>query len=376
MTARDLEARQIVRLQVNASERELVGDPSRRLSDALRDELGLTGTKIGCHAGDCGACTVLLDDAQVCSCIVAVGQCEGRRGDHGRRPGRGGRRALEPAARLRRPRRGAVRHLHPGHADERRIAAARQSAAERGRGARRARPACSAAAPATPRSSRRCSRRRRARSTAAPVAESGKSVGSRAARLDAPAKVRGDERFGADAWPGDPAGVLAMRVDPLAASACGVHARRRRRVPAPLARRRRRAHRRRRAEQRLRDLRRPARPAGACRRRRPVPRRGGARPRRRRRDAAGAARGASCRSRFAPRPAHETPAAAFAAAAAGEALHARYPDNVLCRGRVVSGDVDAALADPAALGTCAPARASRRATSSMPTSSPRRAGPR
>ena len=37
----------------------------------------------------------------------------------------------------------------------------------------------------------------------APAAESGKSVGSRAARLDAPAKVRGDERFGADAWPDD-----------------------------------------------------------------------------------------------------------------------------------------------------------------------------
>ena len=78
MTARDLAARQIVHLQVNGSERELVGDPARRLSDALREELGLTGTKIGCHAGDCGACTVLLDGEQVCSCIVAVGQCAGR----------------------------------------------------------------------------------------------------------------------------------------------------------------------------------------------------------------------------------------------------------------------------------------------------------
>ena len=78
MTARDLEARQIVRLRVNGSQRELVGEPSRRLSDALRDELGLVGTKIGCHAGDCGACTVLLDAEQVCACIVAVGQCEGR----------------------------------------------------------------------------------------------------------------------------------------------------------------------------------------------------------------------------------------------------------------------------------------------------------
>jgi len=78
MTARDIEVRQTVRLHVNSVARELVGEPSRRLSDALRDELGLVGTKIGCHAGDCGACTVLLDAEQVCSCLVAVGQCEGR----------------------------------------------------------------------------------------------------------------------------------------------------------------------------------------------------------------------------------------------------------------------------------------------------------
>ncbi len=78
MTARDLPAIHVVRLGVNGAARELAGDPARRLSDALRDELGLVGTKIGCNAGDCGACTVLLDGKQVCSCIVAVGQCAGR----------------------------------------------------------------------------------------------------------------------------------------------------------------------------------------------------------------------------------------------------------------------------------------------------------
>ena len=56
------------------------GRPSRaaRLADVLREELGLTGTKIGCNAGDCGACTVLLDGEQVCACLVAVGQVAGR----------------------------------------------------------------------------------------------------------------------------------------------------------------------------------------------------------------------------------------------------------------------------------------------------------
>ena len=49
-----------------------------RLSKVLRERLGLTGTKVGCDAGDCGACTVLIDGEPVCSCLVAAGQIEGR----------------------------------------------------------------------------------------------------------------------------------------------------------------------------------------------------------------------------------------------------------------------------------------------------------
>jgi aldehyde oxidoreductase len=51
--------------------------PLDRLSKVLRESLGLTGTKVGCDAGDCGACTVLLDGDPVCSCLVAAGQIEG-----------------------------------------------------------------------------------------------------------------------------------------------------------------------------------------------------------------------------------------------------------------------------------------------------------
>jgi CO/xanthine dehydrogenase Mo-binding subunit/aerobic-type carbon monoxide dehydrogenase small subunit (CoxS/CutS family) len=49
----------------------------QRLSRVLREDLGLTGTKVGCDAGDCGACTVLLNGDPVCACLVAVGQAQG-----------------------------------------------------------------------------------------------------------------------------------------------------------------------------------------------------------------------------------------------------------------------------------------------------------
>jgi len=55
----------------------LHADPARRLADLLRDDLGLTGTKIGCNAGDCGACTVLLDGAQMCACLIPAARVAG-----------------------------------------------------------------------------------------------------------------------------------------------------------------------------------------------------------------------------------------------------------------------------------------------------------
>ena len=53
------------------------GNPSARLLDVLRNELGLTGTKCGCREGECGACAVLINGRLMNSCLVALGSLEG-----------------------------------------------------------------------------------------------------------------------------------------------------------------------------------------------------------------------------------------------------------------------------------------------------------
>jgi len=65
-------------LRVNGCPRRLHVDSRVTLLDALREDLGLTGTKKGCDQGACGACTVLLDGKRVLSCLVLVAQCDGR----------------------------------------------------------------------------------------------------------------------------------------------------------------------------------------------------------------------------------------------------------------------------------------------------------
>lgn len=72
-------AHQNICFQLNGVETRVTARPIDRLADLLREDLGLTGTKIGCNAGDCGACTVLLDGKQVCACLIAAGQIAGRR---------------------------------------------------------------------------------------------------------------------------------------------------------------------------------------------------------------------------------------------------------------------------------------------------------
>ena len=65
-------------LRVNHTTHELLIDPRLTLLDALRDELGLTGTKKGCDQGACGACTVIVDGQRVLSCLTLAAECEGQ----------------------------------------------------------------------------------------------------------------------------------------------------------------------------------------------------------------------------------------------------------------------------------------------------------
>jgi carbon-monoxide dehydrogenase small subunit len=67
-----------MKITINGEAREVTCSPWKRLLDVLREDLHLTGTKEGCGEGECGACSVMLDGEVVNSCLVAVGQVEGR----------------------------------------------------------------------------------------------------------------------------------------------------------------------------------------------------------------------------------------------------------------------------------------------------------
>lgn len=66
-----------ITLQVNGKVHALSVEPRRNLADAIREDLGLTGTHVGCEHGVCGACTVLMDGKPVRSCLTFACQAEG-----------------------------------------------------------------------------------------------------------------------------------------------------------------------------------------------------------------------------------------------------------------------------------------------------------
>ncbi len=102
-----------ITLRINGATHTLSIEPRVSLLDALRESLGLTGTKKGCNQGACGACTVLVDGQRTLSCLTFAIQYEGD-GDHDRRrPGSRWRLASDAKC-IRKTRWFSMRLLHPG----------------------------------------------------------------------------------------------------------------------------------------------------------------------------------------------------------------------------------------------------------------------
>jgi len=70
--------KQLLRIRVNGEDFEVLIEPWKSLADVLRDELNLTGVKIGCNEGQCGSCTVLINGKPVKSCLVLAPMVNGK----------------------------------------------------------------------------------------------------------------------------------------------------------------------------------------------------------------------------------------------------------------------------------------------------------
>lgn len=68
----------LIKITVNSKKYEMAVEPNLTLVGVLRNELGLTGTKVGCEMGDCGTCTVIMDGKAVNACLVLAVQADGR----------------------------------------------------------------------------------------------------------------------------------------------------------------------------------------------------------------------------------------------------------------------------------------------------------
>lgn len=71
--------KRVIRMEVNGASRELEAEPWRTLLDVVREDLDLTGAKLGCDIQVCGACTLLLDGKPVSACSVLAVDADGRR---------------------------------------------------------------------------------------------------------------------------------------------------------------------------------------------------------------------------------------------------------------------------------------------------------
>ena len=61
---------------LNGKKQVLNVNPSDRISKVLREDLGLKGTKVGCNAGDCGSCTILVNEEPICSCLLTAARAQ------------------------------------------------------------------------------------------------------------------------------------------------------------------------------------------------------------------------------------------------------------------------------------------------------------
>ena len=71
-------AKHHISMTLNGEPTEFLCSTRQTLLDVLRDELNLTGSKEGCASGDCGACSVMVDDRLVCACLVLGAECDGK----------------------------------------------------------------------------------------------------------------------------------------------------------------------------------------------------------------------------------------------------------------------------------------------------------
>ncbi len=70
--------KKIIHVTINGDEYEIAVAPWKTLNELLREELNLTGTKLGCGTGDCGACTVLVNGKSVSSCLTLAVEVDGK----------------------------------------------------------------------------------------------------------------------------------------------------------------------------------------------------------------------------------------------------------------------------------------------------------